>query len=376
VTRGNSAFAIELYRRLVGAGTGNLFLSPYSISTAMAMVATGARGETAKEIEAAFHFTATGPELAKTWRALLDDVNRHEPNYDLVTANALWAAPGVRFLPEYLAIAREQFDATLETLDFAHAAEAARAHINEWVATVTRQKIRDLIGPGMLSAATLMVLTNAIYMKAAWYEPFMARNTDANGRFHGAGGESTIPMMRQTESFRFLHAGGVRVIELPYDAKDLSMLVVLPDAVDGLDAVEKALTADKLEQWITALKPQRVVLSLPRFAIESSFTLTEVLQKLGVRLAFNTAGLADFSGMAHAEELLTISDVIHKARVDVTEEGTEAAAATAMVLRAGAMMREAPPEVFQADHPFLFVIRCRGSVLFLGRLMKAVMSDQ
>jgi serpin B len=370
VIRGNSAFAIDLYRRLAAAGSDNLFLSPHSISTAMAMVATGARGETAKEIEAAFHFTATGSALAKAWRALLDDVNRHEPNYDLVTANALWAAPGVRFLPDYLTIAREQFGATLETLDFVSAVEAARAHINDWVATVTREKIRDLIGPRVLSAATLLVLTNAIYMKAAWSDPFMAWNTDANGRFHGAGGESTVPMMRQTEAFRFLRASGVRVIELPYEAKGLSMVIVLPDAVDGLAAIEQGLTAERLEEWIAALKPQRVVLSLPRFAIESSFELADVLRELGVRLAFDMTGLADFSGMAHAEELLTISEVIHKARVDVTEEGTEAAAATALVMRAGAMMREPPPEVFKADHPFLFLIRCRGSLLFVGRLVR------
>jgi serpin B len=336
----------------------------------MAMVAMGARRETATEIEAAFHFSEGGAALAKAWRAELDAVNVHEEGYDLVTANALWAAPGVRFLPEYLALAREQFGATIETLDFGHAVDAARAHINEWVAGITRHKIPELIAPGVLSAATLLVLTNAIYMKAAWADPFMAWNTDANGKFHGTSGDATVPMMRQTEAFPYLHAGGVRVIELPYQAKGLSMLIVLPDAVDGLPSVEQGLTAELLDEWTAGLKAQRVVLSLPRFSIESSFQLTPVLREMGVRLAFDMTGLADFSGMARAEEMLAISDVIHKARVDVTEEGTEAAAATAMALRAGAMMREPPPEIFRADHPFLFVIRCRGSVLFVGRLVE------
>ena len=369
--RGNSAFAIDLYRRLAGAGAGNLFLSPHSISTAMAMVDVGARGDTAKEIEAVLEFPFGGAALAKAFRDVLDDVNRHEPKYDLVTANALWAAQAVEFLPDYLAMAREQFGAAIETLDFVHAGEAARANINEWVATITRQKIRNLIGTGMLTPDTLLVLTNAIYMKAAWKQQFTAASTDPNGRFHGPAGESTVSMMKQTAGFPLFRGDGVGVIELPYAAEALSMLIVLPDAVDGLGKVESALTAEKLDDWRVRAKPQHVALSLPRFAIESSFLLSDVLRAMGVRLAFNRTGLADFSGMAAAEKL-HISEVIHKAHVDVTEEGTEAAAATGMVLRVSSMMREPPAEAFQADHPFLFVIRCRGSMLFVGRLMEVV----
>jgi len=370
VIRGNYEFALDLYGRLARAGTGNLFLSPHSISTAMAMADVGARGDTANEIEAALEFPFGGASLAKAFRDVLDDVNRNESGYDLVTANALWAAAGVEFLPEYLALVREQFGATIETLDFAHAGEASRARINDWVAATTRQKIRDLIGQGMLTADTLLVLTNAIYMKAAWKQQFSSGSTDPSGRFHGPAGESTVPMMKQTAVFPLFRGEGVAVLELPYAADELSMLIVLPDAVDGLSKVENEFTAAKLDDWRERTKPRRVVLSLPRFAIESSLLLSDVLRAMGVRLAFDMTGSADFSGMAAASEKLAISEVIHKARVDVTEEGTEAAAATGMVMRAGAMFRESPAEVFQADHPFLFVIRCRGSLLFVGRLVQ------
>ena len=367
--RGNYEFAIDLYRRLAGAGTGNLFLSPHSISTAMAMADVGARGETAKEIEAVLEFPFGGASLAKAFRDVIDDVNRHEPGFDLVTANALWAAASVEFLPQYATLMREQLGATIETLDFAHASEAARAHINEWVAAITRQKIRELIGAGMLTPDTLLVLTNAIYMKAAWKQQFVSASTDPNGRFHGPSGDSTVPMMKQTAVFPLFRGEGVAVIELPYAAEELSMLIVLPDALDGLGRIESELTAPKLDDWRARTKPRRVALSLPRFEIEGSLQLSDVLRAMGVRLAFDMTGLADFSGIA-ASEKLAISEVIHKARVDVTEEGTEAAAATGMLLRASAMFREPPAEVFLADHPFLFVIRCRGSLLFVGRLVQ------
>lgn len=370
VLRGNTAFALDLYRREAALHDGNVFFSPYSISTAMAMVGAGARGATAKEIESALHLPFGGARLAQAWSAVLDDVNRHDAGYDLVTANALWAAKDVEFRRDYLETARKDFAATIERLDFAHAAAAARKRINDWVSEATRKKIETIVGEDSVRADTLLVLTNAIYMKAPWATPFSPRATDAAGTFHAAGGDMKASMMRQTDHFRFARANGVRVIELPYARNELSMLIVLPEAKDGLAAVEKTLTPESIAAWEKQLAPRRVAVTLPRFKTEMSFELVDVLKAMGIRLAFDRTGAGDFSGISTTEKL-AISRVIHKARVDVSEEGTEAAAATAVVaVRATAIMHTEPPEVFNADHPFVYVIRRGGNVLFVGRLAK------
>jgi serpin B len=368
--RGNTAFAVDLYRRQAAEHRDNIFFSPYSISTAMAMVDAGARGETAAEIEKAMRFPFAGKRLADAWAAVLDDVNRHKAGFDLLTANALWAARGVQFRQEYLATARNEFGARVETLDFAHDSEGARKRINNWVSETTKEKIRDLIARGMLNADTLLVLTNAIYMKAKWSDPFPKSATDMHGKFHAPGGDVTVPMMHTTENFSFFKGDGVRVLELPYEGDQLSMLIVLPDSNSGLAGVERDLTTEKIESWQSKLAPARVAVSLPRFTSEMTLDLNATLRAMGVRRAFSMTGDADFSGMSQKEKI-AISRVIHKARVDVDEQGTEAAAATAVIgVRATAMPSK--PEMFVADHPFFFVIRRTGSgsVLFAGRLMK------
>jgi len=367
---GNTAFALDLYQREAARQTGNVFFSPYSISTAMAMVDAGARGTTAREIEKALRFPFTGERLATAWTAVLNDVNRHSEGYDLVTANALWGARGIEFRSAFLTTARRKFGAKIETLDFARASDGSRKRINAWVSETTKEKIRDLIGPGMLSADTLLVLTNAIYMKAKWSTPFPPGATDQKGRFHAPAGDVTAPMMRVTDRFPFYRGEGVRVLELPYVHDELSMIIVLPDAKNGLAAVEKQLTPGKLAEWYAKLAANRVAVTLPKFTTEMSLDLGETLRAMGVRLAFDMTK-ADFSGMS-AKEKLGISRVIHKARVDVSEEGTEAAAATAVIGVRSTAIHEAPPEPFVADHPFFFLIRRNGSnnTLFIGRLTK------
>ena len=369
---GNAAFAVDLYRRQATQQGGNIFFSPYSISTAMAMVDAGARGATAAEIEKAMRMPFSGKRLAQAWTAVLDDVSHHKAGFDLVTANALWAARGTQFRSAYLATAREEFGAKIETLDFAHATEAARGRINAWVSEATKDKIRELIGQGMLDPTTQLVLTNAIYMKAKWEEPFPKDATDKNGRFHAAGGDTKASMMSQTATFPFFHGGGLRVLELPYAGGEMSMIVVLPDANNGLAAIEKALTPEKIAEWERKLAPAEVAVTFPRFTSEMSLDLGGMLQAMGIRLAFDPNGAADFSGMTEKGKL-AISRVVHKARVDLTEEGTEAAAATAVIMMPTAAAY--PPhrrELFVADHPFLFLIRRNGSnsVLFIGRLAK------
>ena len=369
LVRGNTAFALDLYRR---QPAGNIFFSPYSISTAMAMVDAGARGTTAKEIESAMHLPFGGARLAQGWAALLDDVNRHGGGYELVTANAMWPARDIELRADYVAMAKKDFGAAIETLDFAHAAEGARRRINAWVSEATRKKIQDLIPSGSIHGDIRLVLTNAIYMKATWASQFMKDHTNENGTFHAAGGDVKIPLMFQVSHFRYFHGDGVKVVELPYEGNELSMLVVLPDAPQGLTAVEKALTAETLARWEEKLDVRRVSLGLPRFSSEIGLELAPALQAMGIRLAFDTRGAADFSGIT-AKENICISRVIHKARIDVTEKGTEAAAATSVLMAAGARaMQEPPPEIFHADHPFFFVIRrtASKSVLFIGRLAK------
>ena len=368
--RGNTEFAVDLYRRQAAQQNGNIFFSPYSISTAMAMVDVGARGATASEIEKGMRFPFNGKRLAQAWTAVLDDINKHKTGFDLLTANALWAARGIQFRSTYLATARGEFGARIETLDFAHAAEAARARINKWVSEATREKIRELIGQGMLGPDTLLVLTNAIYMKAKWADPFPKAGTDQNGKFHAPGGDVTAPLMHITGTFPFFRGEGVRILELPYTGPELSMLVVLPETNSGLAAIEKDLTPEKIQAWQVKLAPANVSVTFPRFTSEMSLDLGDALQAMGVRRAFGI-GAPDFSGMSEKEKL-AISRVIHKARVDVDEEGTEAAAATAVIAVRSTAIRQPPPELFVADHPFLFLIRRNGSnsVLFLGRLMK------
>lgn len=355
--RGSTAFAVSLYRRLAAA-KGNLFFSPQSIYTALAMVAAGARGETLAELETVLSFPRE------------QDATADDP-YELVSANALWTADQLELSAAYVSLLRREFGASLEGLDFAHDMEGARRRINSWVAEVTRQKVTELIGSGVLQSDTLLVLTNAIYMKAAWMHPFEGFMTDTEARFTTAGGETVrVAMMEQTGTFGFLHERGLRVLELPYRGDSTSMLLVLPDAVDGLGDTEEMLTEEAFAQWRAGITRRKVKVSLPRFTVGSSLHLAPVLHAMGIRLAFDRSGRADFSGISPSQ-LLAISEVIHQARIDVTEEGTEAAAATALAMRAGAAMApRVEIETFRADHPFVFAIVRRGSVLFMGRLTR------
>lgn len=372
VINGNTSFAIDLYRRQASR-RGNIFFSPSSISTAMAMAGIGARAETAAEIEKTMRWPFGGKRLAEAWSSVLDDVNRGAGTNELLTANAMWAARNVTFLEAYETTVQKEFRGKLERLDFAGATEQSRARINGWVSETTRQKIRDLIAAGMITAETKLVLTNAIYMNAKWASEFPKDATQEKGLFHTPNGEIRTPMMRMLGTFAFYKGDGVRVLELPYRGEGLSMIVVLPDARDGLSAVEQALTGKQLAAWEQSLQPTRVDVTFPRFSTEMTLDLGKTLAEMGIRRAFE-ADRADFSGMTGGRDLF-ISKVVHKARVDVTEAGTEAAAATAVMMRVTSArpgVAPPPPERFHADHPFFFYIRRNGSnsVLFAGRVEK------
>ena len=251
-------------------------------------------------------------------------------------------------------------------VDFAQA-EAASRTINQWVESQTNGKIKDLIPPGSLNALTRLVLTNAVYFKGDWVQPFQKRNTQEEDFTVSAQEKVKVPLMHQQTKMGYVGEKTFQVLELPYAGRELSMVVLLPKKADGLPQLEKAITVDKLSSLMSKLNVREVNAYLPKFKLETSFGLNPTLEAMGMKRAFSRE--ADFSGISSAEALY-ISAVLHKAYVDVNEEGTEAAAATGVLMKGHAARRPQPVPVFRADHPFLFLIRDtrEGSVLFMGRL--------
>jgi serpin B len=371
VTKGSNAFAVDLYGRL-REQKGNLFFSPESISTAFAMADAGARGETAAEMARVFHFTLPQDRLHPAMGALLAGMNATHAGYELRVADALWAEQDARFLPSYLGQMQSDYGADFHRVDFRTQSEAVRGTINQWVEKETNDRITNLIGPGVLTSDTRLVLTNAIYFKGTWRDPFEKGATTEDVDFHVAAAQTVkAPLMHRTGGYRYYDGGTFQELEMPYQGDDLAMVVVLPKQTDGLGALEQKFTAATAEEWVEKLEPaQKVILTLPRFTMTQQFELSGTLAAMGMPQAFTRQ--ADFSGMTGKPEFL-ISAAIHKAFVDVNEQGTEAAAATSTVMRAMAMrapMKEPPPVVFRADHPFLLMIRDvkTGGILFLGRV--------
>jgi serpin B len=276
---------------------------------------------------------------------------------------------GYPFLPAYLHTVENDYGGHLAELNFAAAPDAAREQINDWVARQTHDKIKDLMPPGSVTAQTRLVLTNAIYFKSAWQEPFR-KGATADADFTTAGGHKvTAPLMAQMERFRYAENDAVQMVELPYNHGTLAMRIFLPKTADGLAAFEKGLTTKRLDDLAAKAESTSVKVWLPRFKVETGYELQKVLPAMGMARAFSATG-ADFSGMTSAERFW-IDVVIHKAFVNVDEEGTEAAAATGVGMRATAVTAFREPKVFRADHPFLFAIvhQPSGAMLFMGRLV-------
>lgn len=367
VAKANNAFAVDLYGQL-RAREGNLFFSPHSISTALAMTYGGARGKTAEQMAEVLRITLGQERLHPACAALVNDLNAagKSGNYLLSVANALWVQKEYQLVQEFLDLIQETYGGGLYGVDFARG-EAARQTINSWVERQTQDKIKDLIPPGMLNAATRLVLTNAIYFKGNWASQFKPASTRKE-QFSLLSGQKVItPMMRQTQDFGYMENGVLQVLEMPYVNNELSMIVVLPNQAAGLPQAEGLLTMDNLAVWLSEIERQEVIVTVPKFKMTSSFKMKKVLQAMGMKDAFTSA--ADFTGIT-AEQQFQIGEVIHKAFVDVNETGTEAAAATAVVGLTSAPPPK-PKPVFRADHPFLFMIRDNrsGSVLFMGRVM-------
>jgi serpin B len=368
VVEGNTAFALELYQELRRAD-GNLFLSPYSISTALAMTYGGARGDTAQQMAETLHFSLDQKQLHPAFARLRSDLNAVQRRglIRLHIANSLWPHKDYPFLKEYLALMKKYYGASITPVDYKTANEKARTMINEWVEEETEGKITDLIQPGVLTPLTRLVLVNAIYFKGNWARQFKKSLTQDAPFYLTREKTVQAPFMSQEHTLRYGEDEGLQIVELPYEGDDLAMLILLPRRIDGLAELEKALTPENLNQWITHLREQELDVFVPKFKLASSFSLNETLVAMGMRDAFDQTK-ANFAGM-DGTTLLYISAAIHQAVVEVNEEGTEAAAATGIAMSLKAVPE--PPPTFRADHPFLFLIRDNktGSILFMGRVV-------
>jgi serpin B len=360
-----NAFAAELYQR-VAADEGNLFISPFSVHAALNLALAGAGGETALQMAKVLRWPAD-PQVPSASAIVLDQIfDRGEDPQQLVTTNALWAQAGLRLHPR----AAQLPDGGLRRVDFAGASEEARQAINAWVASQTAGKISDLIGAGMVDALTRLILTNATYFKADWREKFDPDDT-ADAPFHLADGTNRrVPMMHQVEDFRAIEHERYWAVNLLYEGFHMSMQLFVPRRIEDLPWLENTVLARHHEEWQQDMEWRHVNLKLPRFRLETSQGIGKVLAGMEMQNAFDETK-ADFSGLT--PDPFWLSGVIHQAYVDVNEEGTEAAGATAAVLCAG-IGGEYEPLVVTVDRPFLFTISGHSSyllgepLLFIGRV--------
>lgn len=368
---GNSGFAFDLYRA-VRTEDGNLFYSPYSISLALAMTYAGARNQTEEQMAETLHYTLPQDRLHPAFDMLdLELASRGQEagqsgkRFQLNVANSLWGREGYSFLSEYLNVLAENYGAGVRLIDFQNAPEVSRIRINSWVSCNTEGKIENLLPQGVITPDTRLVLTNAIYFKAAWQSPFNkdATHDDTFKRLDGS--QISVPMMEQRGIFGYAGDNGYQAVELPYEGNEISMVLVLPPA-GRFQAFENALDIKQATSIFSALGPENVHVIMPKFAYASSFSLKDTLAGMGMPLAFSDR--ADFSGM-NGTGGLKITDVIHKAFVTVNEAGTEAGAATGVVV--GPTAIPGGEVEIRLDRPFIFMIRDlkTGTILFVGRVL-------
>ncbi|MDR2529266.1 MAG: serpin family protein [Synergistaceae bacterium] len=371
-----NAFALDAYRQLAGDEKGNIFFSPYSISSALAAVWAGAAGSTTEEMATALRFPKpealhTGmKELMERFNAIPEKVGALE------IANRLWLDKGEKPLSEYAALVETNYGAGVGSMDFQQYPEKARKEINRWVEQKTRDKIKELLMEGNVTPDTRLVLTNAIYFNSAWRYPFEKSRTKEEPFRTGKGRQINVLLMNQRQEFLYGDEPGLQWVKIPYTIPNFSLLVFLPKengAFTQLETLEKKLSPEAIAAWMARMERREVNLWLPKFRDERRYPLTGLLQKLGMKLAFTQK--ADFSRMAEVvpDAPLYIDFVVHQSFIELDEERTEAAGATAVgIARSTAIIRPPKPVTFRADHPFIYCLMddVTGTILFLGRMVE------
>ncbi len=366
----STELSLALYQALGKSSGGNLFFSPYSASAALSMTLAGAAGETEQQMASLLRAPENIATHHAAQAAFEKKIKRIADKGDvaLETAHSLWPQKGYALSHAFLKDLRQYYGSTVTPVDYRSATENARKTINTWVEKKTRDKIRELLKPGILNSLTRLTLVNAVYFKGDWSNRFDSSATTDAPFFIRPDSTVTVSMMHQERKFRYAASDSLQIIELPYAGEDLSMLLLLPAEKNGIFDLEKSLTPGTLETLSDSLRETTVSIFLPKFTLTSTLRLDEKLRTLGMTDAFDPAK-ADFSRMTTRNDKLFIGAVVHKAFIDVNEEGTEAAAATGVVIGLTSAMPE-PLPVFRADHPFLFLIRENGSgsILFMGRV--------
>ncbi len=390
--RANNQFSIDLYSKIKDDSEGNIFFSPWSISNAMAMVYEGARGETANEIQNVFYFPEEDSLRRSSYANMLNTINKGGGKYQLSTANAIWLQEDYPFLQEYKDTISRYYLGNVNTLDFVKNPGQASSEINNWVSKNTNNKIKNIASPNMFDPLTRAVLTNAIYFKGKWEHQFDKKDTKQKDFTLESGKKVQIPTMQLRDDelkFNYCESDGIQILEMPYKGDKISMLVLLPRteaseddeynyykyefglnenlSLSNITHLESILSEEKLKEWRSEMEPEIVFIYLPKYHFETTYSLTDYLKSMGMSLPFVWPG-ADFSGI-DGTEMLYIDEVLHKAYIDVYEEGTEAAAATIVSMGFGAAM---PRFIeFRADHPFIFIIQEKetGNILFIGKVV-------
>ncbi len=369
VAEADAALALKLHRQL-GRRPGNLLFSPYSIASALAMAYAGAHGTTAEQMARVLGFTLDQARLHPAVAGLSRQMAAAAsgPGQQLSIANALWLQKGSRLEPGFIALVNQNYGASLARVDFTRPAAAAAA-INKWVDKHTDGMIPELVNSGDVEGAQL-VLTNAIYFQGKWVKPFDKKNTRPQTFWLEPKKGKPVPTMHCTGRFDYGQDAVCQVLALPYRGRALEMVIILPRRRDGLAALEAGLNSAWLKAKLAAMTRQKVMVSLPRLKLKTAYRLSHALQALGMVDAFSSRR-ADFSGITGGRDFY-IGQVVHKARLELEETGTRAAAATAVVMRSVAMAKPEPPKIFNADHPFVFLIRHRpsGAILFMGRVVE------
>ncbi|KAJ8376546.1 hypothetical protein SKAU_G00071260 [Synaphobranchus kaupii] len=372
----NTKFSLDLFKKISESKkTDSVFYSPLSISSALAMVYMGARGNTATQMSESLHFHKADDDIHAGFSKLLSDLNQKGAPYALSLANRLYGEKSFNFEENYIQDTKKFYEAELETVDFISNAEVARVNINSWVEKQTQEKIKNLLLEGTVDHMTRLVLVNAIYFKGNWEKKFKEADTREVEFKLNKNESKPVQMMHQTARFAltFISEVNCQILEMPYIGKELSMLILLPQKIEddstGLMRLERKLTYEKLIEWTqpNVMKNIETKVALPKFKMEETYNLKDILVSMGMEDAFNVSK-SDFSGMSPSNGLV-VSKVVHKSFVEVNEEGTEAAAATAVMSRAQCLTLQPPPIFFIADHPFLFFIRHNPtqSILFYGR---------